>query len=104
MTTGYEFPPLADATKLAAANAAIAAVWALIDTHTAKDGRVPVCQLRKALGGAKFARQCREGAVEALNEAADMFAWEASQLGASEYTRGILAAVRALRERAEVAS
>jgi hypothetical protein len=53
MTTGYEIPWDDYAARLAAADAAIARVRALMVAHRAKDGRVPVCQLRTALDGAR---------------------------------------------------
>lgn len=53
MTTGYEIPWDDYAARLAEAEAQVARVRALMVTHQAKDGRVPVCQLRTALDGAR---------------------------------------------------
>ena len=54
MTSGYELPAWHDpAGKLAAAEAKLSRVRALMETHAKKDGRVPVCQLVKAIGGAR---------------------------------------------------
>jgi hypothetical protein len=50
----YAWPAFDDlAGKLASAEAKLSRVQALMDEHAKKDGRVPVCQLRTAIGGAR---------------------------------------------------